>query len=1187
MKRYILFVLFLCIHWVAWGETGYEYRYWFDNDERTMQTGVVSNVSLHIDADLSGLDVAMHSIHLQVKNVAGVWSAPLTRHFIKMPAGTEGCTYHYWLDHDDEHKKVGKFADGIMMLDVADAEDGLHILHLQAVGNGSVSSPLTRMFIKVPQTDAVDYLTCVCNIDGMLYRTEKVSAHGGVVDWSLDVAGLEQGLHRMQVQVLTPSGAATGMSDHFFFRSATQAEIDGMKLLYNVDGESFTAVKGSGSGGIFHFDLDVSTLEDGLHSLTYMLASETGTATKVSTSFFVKIPLGGYGITSYRYWLNENEAEAKTVKLATRANPFSLVSLLPVENCPIRSSCFLFTAEDGKPMVYAKNDIHFQFIDASKRIAEATKQYVDYSTAQEVGDIAELNTTQTFSRPQANGIQWFKFEAERGDSVTFKSNIATTIQLFDKNGDFYYEAKGAESVEPGGTHIMENGTYYLAIHDVMGSRNDDIKLEFQHISKFELLRTSNANFGVMPCVQILDVEGNGFDNLKSALLRMGDSVITVDSIACHGKADARLYMMFDGDEKYGQYDLVLNFDNGEEKFTITRNRYVNLSTPDFKTIDINIIASRTSVRPYPVSIVLTNKSNISYQAIPFCFAIDHIENVTDVKYLNFAVECDKELYDNGVKLSFEYDDFRGNNSNTRVVPVIIPELLPGESITLKLGIQGNLTTIFKTYAWTGIPWNMKCTETTDFINNMLRNGKKRAVTSPIEGVFNGCGEDPCDYAGGLAECTCATGLSLGGTLGGIQLALQNRHNNAMRNQLAQSGLFDDPYEYFPDHSLPSPSDLAWYWLQHCLQEHAAEFAENYNEIRHTTDNDNTCPGANSQTCSPFAPSDPNNMHGFVSESGSKYVNQSVTDVSYSIEFENDPEHATAAAHFIEVTDTLDATLFDLASFKPTAIRIGNRRLELDGKQNFVKTIDMRPQIDVIAQIILTYDQNVGIAQWTISSLDPMTMEESYDFMQGVLPVNNDGDGIGFIDFDICLKKPLEDGDSFSNCAGIVFDSNATIMTPTWTNIVDAVAPESDITDVVQGENDSIRVFFKGNDNLSGIWKYDIYAQAGKGNTWNKIAECGADSSYIDFYSQDVADYGFCVIATDFAGNIEHKTLSRHGEGDMNGDGRVDIGDVVVVLNVMAGNYAEVKDKADVNGDGRVDIGDCVKILGIMANSNKQ
>jgi hypothetical protein len=51
-------------------------------------------------------------------------------------------------------------------------------------------------------------------------------------------------------------------------------------------------------------------------------------------------------------------------------------------------------------------------------------------------------------------------------------------------------------------------------------------------------------------------------------------------------------------------------------------------------------------------------------------------------------------------------------------------------------------------------------------------------------------------------------------------------------------------------------------------------------------------------------------------------------------------------------------------------------------------------------------------------------------------------------------------------------------------------------------------------------------------------------------------------------------------GDLNGDGKVDIGDAVCVLGVMADGTNDPS--ADLNGDGKVDIADFVTVLGIMA-----
>lgn len=65
---------------------------------------------------------------------------------------------------------------------------------------------------------------------------------------------------------------------------------------------------------------------------------------------------------------------------------------------------------------------------------------------------------------------------------------------------------------------------------------------------------------------------------------------------------------------------------------------------------------------------------------------------------------------------------------------------------------------------------------------------------------------------------------------------------------------------------------------------------------------------------------------------------------------------------------------------------------------------------------------------------------------------------------------------------------------------------------------------------------------------------------------------------------EYKAIPEGIKGDVNGDGEVNVGDLVSVSNFMAGDTTVSKEKADVNGDGEVNIGDLVTISNIMAGN---
>jgi hypothetical protein len=189
--------------------------------------------------------------------------------------------------------------------------------------------------------------------------------------------------------------------------------------------------------------------------------------------------------------------------------------------------------------------------------------------------------------------------------------------------------------------------------------------------------------------------------------------------------------------------------------------------------------------------------------------------------------------------------------------------------------------------------------------------------------------------------------------------------------------------------------------------------------------------------------DPNDIYGYQDANGDKTIRDGMTQLFYTIEFENDSTFATAPAHDIYVTDVLSPELFDLSTFAPTQVRIGSKEVQLDGSKNGTVTFSMMPEIYAIAQLDWSLDETTGTVSWHISSLDPLTVEPTEELNGGVLPVNVDGNGIGELSFDIQIKPNLPDGTEIPNRATIVFDENEPIETATWTNTVENL-PTGDV-----------------------------------------------------------------------------------------------------------------------------------------------
>ena len=1145
MRKYILLLIALCLHVAARGQTEYEFEYWFDNDRSTLQKGHSSMASWQIEADISSLDEKLHAIHVHVCDSDSIFSVPVTRHFIKASNLSE-MKIRCWFDGDFSTMQEGENTGNVILFDVANLADGYHTLQIQADGgSGAISAPITKGFVKIPQTIGVEDFTCLCMIDNKVFKQEKVPVGQGIVTWDIDVSSLSQGFHRILIQIVTPSGAASNVWQSFFLRDATLEEYGELKCVYAIDGAEFYSEAGTMTNGIFHFDLDVSSLENGLHQITYMLNNGKGVTTQTRTQFFIKTPLGGNGISEYWYWLNEqDEEQIQKISLPEQKETFQLISLLPVESQPIRSKLFQFRVEDGKPVMYAKNDIHLRFFDAAGRFTNISKQYVDENVKQEVTDVTPIlsNIRKTIPCPSGNKVHWFSLEAQRGDSLIFKSDKACTLQLFSPSGMELYKVSGVESVVFDGSYAPEDGIYYLALHDLTATQGNEVSIEYQRIDKYAVLSYTPHEIGIAVSYIEMELHGNGYDKLENASLCMKNDTILADSIIINTKYSTRLGFKIIGEENSGVYDLCLAFCDGTENDTLIVHEAVTFSTADYSGIDVHVKTSPTLASPYPVTVSITNKGNVGLLYIPFniAFTTGQVESIHFKNFYNYF-----KYASNDVPLdSIEYcpyvttDNLFGTGKNGFVWYFLIPQLLPHETKTLILGFKAPNHAKYDFYAWVGTPLNIETMEKDSITNipsvwnylygistyNMSQRNQVRRKLS-VQDIFETARELGNAGRAGMStgRTAGATGAALGGIYNGISLWQMNQWVDP-DDPVAQGALSD--YRNARRNGMLSPEAIG------NLAGRGWGIAAGYLSGNHENSANNG-PEPEQNPIEQWNPGDPNDIFGYLSQAGSKFIADSVARVYYTIEFENDTTFATAAAHTIVIKDTLDSQYFDLKKFMPTGVRIGEHETFLNEadvvtKNNvtsFVKTIDMRPAINAIAQVDGTFNHTTGIAEWRFTSLDPMTMEPTDDLMQGILPVNYNGtSGIGEVMFEVGVKQGKADGTELKNRAGIVFDYEAPILTPTWTNIVDAVAPSSVINNSWMANDSTLRVTADAFDARSGVWKYEWYVQAGENAPWWKEGETYSNS--FDYHIYEGIDYGFCVLVTDSAGNVEQKVIER-------------------------------------------------------------
>ena len=227
----------------------------------------------------------------------------------------------------------------------------------------------------------------------------------------------------------------------------------------------------------------------------------------------------------------------------------------------------------------------------------------------------------------------------------------------------------------------------------------------------------------------------------------------------------------------------------------------------------------------------------------------------------------------------------------------------------------------------------------------------------------------------------------------------------------------------------------------------------------------------------IVPGDPNDKVGSLGAGTAHYLSGSGAPLRYTIEFENDPT-ATASARDVSITDQLDPTKVDLSTFAFGPIGFGSTLVTPPPGQNqYATTVDLRPANDLLVQINASLNVSTGLLTYTFTSLDPATGQPPTDPTAGFLPADiAPPAGEGFVFYTVAPLKGLASGTVITNQASVVFDVNAPILTPVWSNTLDVDPPASALAALPKHEHVSaIPLQLSGTDTGgSGIGAYNVY-----------------------------------------------------------------------------------------------------------------
>ena len=470
-----------------------------------------------------------------------------------------------------------------------------------------------------------------------------------------------------------------------------------------------------------------------------------------------------------------------------------------------------------------------------------------------------------------------------------------------------------------------------------------------------------------------------------------------------------------------------------------------------------------------------NNGNSDAFGVPLWIAITEMENL-EVEFIDFEIAepaANAELGITGIKdsipLFFVADEYFSADERARIYPLYIPKIPANSTTSIHIRIKSPAS--FNIETWVSDPF---------FTGDTLSEKSATAKDVPFS-----------EMNAGARACI---GLSMAkvvaeGLVNLAQMALPVGCINSMVTT------FYNPWDYKPKghkNDVPTLGSTAWqmssvlincagdlpYFKAFKITVAVAQLAASMYDAYQA---DKACREAwlkksgNKKGVAAVSSYDPNEMIGPSGFGDQNFIVKNNL-MPYTILFEN-KSSASAPAHIVTVSDTLDLSVFDISNFGFSSFGWGDTIFTPVGNnlKEFSEDIDLRPGINLITRVSAKLDTITGIIKWEFLSLNPETMDIEEDPLVGFLPPNvSSPEGEGFVSFSVGLKEELVTNSEIRNQATIVFDANEPIITNEYLNTLDLTPPQSQVYPLDAEIKSNFDVSWTGSDEGSGISGYTIY-----------------------------------------------------------------------------------------------------------------
>ena len=283
-------------------------EYWIDGNVASSTT-----IAAGAQIDLTEQNVGPHTLTIRICDSEGVWSAPITRYFVKASVAGASATSialcEYWLDGKiDERQTV---SDGAI-IPMDDLLVGPHTITVRTKDDLDVwSAPITRFFVKasVAGASATSIALCEYWLDGKVDERQAIS-DGAIIPMD----DLLVGPHTITVRTKDDLNVWSAPVTHYFVKGSTPSASATtiVQCEYWFDGNTAER-KNVGDCG----ELVLENLDPGIHTITIRSKDDLDVWSSPVTRYFVisaqKAPAE---ITRCVYWFDDDAEHAYSVPLS-------------------------------------------------------------------------------------------------------------------------------------------------------------------------------------------------------------------------------------------------------------------------------------------------------------------------------------------------------------------------------------------------------------------------------------------------------------------------------------------------------------------------------------------------------------------------------------------------------------------------------------------------------------------------------------------------------------------------------------------------------------------------------------------------------------------------------------------------------------------------------------------------------